>query len=216
MSQAPANATSRASPSLAQNRRAAQRGDLRRDARAIARSDGRGLNGSIGTPWEERLLRELELTINGETRRLAIEDTTSLLEALRNPLGLKAARFGCGAGQCGACAVTHRRRGRGRPASSRSATSTGKAITTLEGLGTAERPHPLQTAFLELQAGQCGYCLSGILVGAKALLDAQSRPQPRRDRRGARLAPLPLRRAQPDHGRGRAGRRARMRERAAA
>ena len=95
---------------------------------------------------------------------------------LRNELDLKAARFGCGAGQCGTCAViidgedvaACQRRGRQPRRAS--------AITTLEGIGTPERPHPLQTAFLELQAGQCGYCLSGILVGAKALLDRNPNP----------------------------------------
>ncbi|HET6969549.1 MAG TPA: 2Fe-2S iron-sulfur cluster-binding protein, partial [Phenylobacterium sp.] len=86
-------------------------------------------------------------------------------------LGVFGARFGCGLGQCGACAVMVD--GRVEAACTLSAASAeGRTVVTVEGLGTPERPHPLQAAFLELQAGQCGYCLSGILIGAKALLDA--------------------------------------------
>jgi nicotinate dehydrogenase subunit A len=121
------------------------------------------------------LQRDLELSINGETRRFAVEDTTSLLEVLRNTLGLKAARYGCGAGQCGACSVLVD--GEDRAACQIEVGNlAGKAIVTLEGIGTAARPHPLQTAFLELQAGQCGYCLAGIMVAAKALIDRNPDP----------------------------------------
>ena len=121
------------------------------------------------------MVREIGLTINGETRRLRIDETATLLEALRNHLELKAAKYGCGAGECGTCAVIVD--GEERPACQLEVGNLeGKAITTLEGIGTPERPHPLQTAFLELQAGQCGYCLAGILVGAKALIDANPRP----------------------------------------
>jgi nicotinate dehydrogenase subunit A len=106
---------------------------------------------------------------------LRIDDTASFLEALRNHLDLKAAKYGCGAGQCGTCAVIVD--GEERPACQLEVGNLeGKAIVTLEGIGTPERPHPLQTAFLELQAGQCGYCLAGILVGAKALLDHNPDP----------------------------------------
>jgi nicotinate dehydrogenase subunit A len=85
------------------------------------------------------------------------------------------ARYGCGVGQCGACAVLVD--GAEVMSCSRdAATVAGKAVVTVEGLGTPERPHPLQAAFLELQAGQCGYCLSGILIGAKALLDGNPDP----------------------------------------
>ena len=121
------------------------------------------------------MVRDIELTINGKARRLAIDDTASLLEALRNHLDLKAAKYGCGAGQCGTCAVIVA--GEELPACQLEVGNLeGKAIVTLEGIGTPERPHPLQTAFLELQAGQCGYCLAGILVGAKALLDHNPDP----------------------------------------
>jgi nicotinate dehydrogenase subunit A len=117
----------------------------------------------------------IELTLNGRPVRLEAKDDELLLDVLRERLALFGARFGCGAGQCGACAVLvdgevaaacHTEMG----------TLAGKSVTTVEGLGTPERPHPLQTALLELQAGQCGYCLSGILVGAKALLDRNPDP----------------------------------------
>ena len=121
------------------------------------------------------MVRDIELTINGETRRLAVDDTRTLLDVLRTELDLKAARFGCGAGQCGTCAVIID--GEDVAACQREVGNLeGNAITTLEGIGTAERPHPLQTAFIELQAGQCGYCLAGILVGAKALIDRNPNP----------------------------------------
>jgi len=121
------------------------------------------------------LIRNIQLTINGEGRSLRLDDTAILLDVLRNRLDLKAARFGCGAGQCGTCAVIVE--GEEHPACQLEVGNLeGKRITTLEGLGTAERPHPLQAAFIELQAGQCGYCLAGIIVGAKALLDHNPDP----------------------------------------
>ena len=121
------------------------------------------------------MLRTINLMINGERRSLRIDDTTTLLDALRNHLDLKAARFGCGAGQCGTCAVIVE--GEEHPACQLEIGNLeGKAVTTLEGIGTADRPHPLQSAFIELQAGQCGYCLAGIIVGSKALLDRNPDP----------------------------------------
>ena len=121
------------------------------------------------------MLRDLELRINGETRSLRVEDTATLLEVLRERLDLKGARYGCGAGQCGACSVLVD--GEDQAACQIEVGNlAGKAVMTLEGLGTPERPHPLQTAFLELQAGQCGFCLAGILVAAKGLLDRNSDP----------------------------------------
>lgn len=121
------------------------------------------------------MVRDIELLINGETRRLRAEDTASLLDVLRDQLGLRGARFGCGAGQCGSCAVLVD--GEDKAACQLAVGDlAGKAIVTLEGLGAPERPHPLQTAFLDLQAGQCGYCLAGVIVGAKALLDRNPDP----------------------------------------
>jgi nicotinate dehydrogenase subunit A len=121
------------------------------------------------------LVRDIELTINGEARRIHVDDTRTLLDVLRTELDLKAARFGCGAGQCGTCAVIVD--GEDVAACQREVGNLeGKAITTLEGNGAPDAPHPLQAAFLELQAGQCGYCLAGNLVGAKALLDRNPSP----------------------------------------
>jgi nicotinate dehydrogenase subunit A len=124
---------------------------------------------------EDGMTGAIDLTLNGKPARVEGEAGATLLEALRGDLGLMGARYGCGLGQCGACTVLVD----GRPANAcavEAASVAGKSVTTVEGLGTLERPHPLQTAFLELQAGQCGYCLSGILVSAKALLDANPDP----------------------------------------
>jgi len=117
----------------------------------------------------------IDFTLNGKPA--SVEAGGVLLDLLRGDLGLMGARFGCGLGQCGACTVLVD----GRPVNAcaiEAAAVAGKAVTTVEGLGTAERPHPLQSAFIELQAGQCGYCLTGILMSAKALLDRN--PQPSR------------------------------------
>ncbi|MFC3078578.1 (2Fe-2S)-binding protein [Phenylobacterium terrae] len=119
--------------------------------------------------------RKIELILNGETRSVEAEETASLLDVLRSDLGVSGARYGCGLGQCGACAVLVDGKEEAACLLAVEAAE-GKAVTTSEGLGSPERPHPLQAAFLELQAGQCGYCLSGILVGAKALLDRNPDP----------------------------------------
>src|SRR6516225_2087290 len=120
-------------------------------------------------------MADIALTVNGRSVRVAALETTPLLDVLRNQLELKGARYGCGLEQCGSCMVLLD----GEPiyACSREAgTATGGRITTIEGLGTAEKPHPLQQAFLDEQAGQCGYCLSGIIMRAKALLDHNPSP----------------------------------------
>ena len=117
----------------------------------------------------------IELDVNGRAVQVSVPDTTPLLDVLRNQLDLKGARYGCGLEQCGSCMVLLD----GEPiyACSREVgTAAGGRITTIEGLGTAEQPHPLQQAFLDEQAGQCGYCLSGIIVRAKALLDHNPSP----------------------------------------
>ena len=119
----------------------------------------------------------IALVVNGQAQEIDADPDAPLLAVLRNALDLKGARFGCGHEQCGACMVLID----GEPVYSCTrpvATVAGKGVTTVEGLGGAERPHPLQEAFLVEQAGQCGYCLSGILVSAKALLDRN--PQPSR------------------------------------
>jgi nicotinate dehydrogenase subunit A len=119
--------------------------------------------------------RRIDFTLNGQACGLEAEEATSLLDVLRSDLGLKGARFGCGVGECGACAVLLDGRVEAACSTPFEAVE-GRAVVTVEGLGAPERPHPLQAAFLELQAGQCGYCLSGILVGAKALLDRNPDP----------------------------------------
>ncbi len=120
-------------------------------------------------------MRELVLSVNGERRAVRADESASLLDVLRNQLRLTGAKFGCGAEQCGCCAVLVDGVERAACGVEVGAVE-GKAILTVEGLGTPERPHPLQVAFLELQAGQCGYCLAGILIGAKALIDANPSP----------------------------------------
>jgi nicotinate dehydrogenase subunit A len=117
----------------------------------------------------------MDLTVNGRTVSVTAGETTPLLDVLRNHLGLKGTRYGCGLEQCGTCMVLIE----GKPdySCAREVGSVaGHAVTTIEGLGTAENLHPLQRAFLEEQAGQCGYCLSGILMSAKALLDRNPSP----------------------------------------
>ena len=115
------------------------------------------------------------LVINDQPRETSSDGATPLLDVLRNEFGLMAARFGCGAEACGACMVQVDN------APTYACTQTvdtlaGRAVTTLEGLGGPGAPHPLQQAFLDEQAGQCGYCLSGIMISAKALLDRNPRP----------------------------------------
>ena len=117
----------------------------------------------------------IEITVNGRARQVRASATTPLLDVLRNHLDLKGSRYGCGLEQCGSCMVLID----GEPDFScvrEVGSVAGKTVMTIEGLGTADRPHPLQQAFLEEQAGQCGYCLSGILISAKALLDRNPAP----------------------------------------
>ena len=120
----------------------------------------------------------ISFTVNGNAASVAADGDTPLLDILRNHLGLVGTRFGCGLEQCGCCMVLID----GEPVKSCGkavSTVAGKSVQTIEGLGTPERPHPLQQAFLDEQAGQCGYCLSGILVSAKALLDRNPAPSRR-------------------------------------
>ena len=119
--------------------------------------------------------QKFTLRVNGTTRNVNVEPDTPLLYVLRNDLELNGPRFGCGLSQCGACTVLVE----GKP--TRSCVTTmvalgNKPVTTLEGLGTAAKPHPLQKAFIEEQAAQCGYCASGMIMTSKALLDRTPRP----------------------------------------
>jgi nicotinate dehydrogenase subunit A len=118
------------------------------------------------------------LTLNESAITVEADGDTPLLDVLRNDLGLKGTKFGCGLEQCGCCMVLID----GAPVKSCGralSTVAGRKVLTIEGLGTPERPHPLQTAFLDEQAGQCGYCLPGILITAKALLDKNPAPSRR-------------------------------------
>ena len=115
------------------------------------------------------------LTVNGSAVTVTADRDTPLLDILRNHLGLVGTKFGCGQEQCGCCMVLIDDRPE-KSCGKALSTVAGKAVTTIEGLGTQKRPHPLQQAFLDEQAGQCGYCLSGILISAKALLDRNSSP----------------------------------------
>jgi len=102
-------------------------------------------------------------------------EETPLLDVLRNELGLVGTRFGCGLEQCGCCMVLID--GAPEKCCTKPVWSVaGKQVVTVEGLGSSEHPHPLQQAFLDEQAGQCGYCLAGILISAKALLDKNPKP----------------------------------------
>ena len=115
------------------------------------------------------------LQVNGAAKSVSVEPDTPLLYILRNDLELNGPRFGCGLSQCGACTVLVD----GRPTRScvTAVSSLGaKKITTLEGLGSRDRLHPLQKAFIEEQAAQCGYCTNGMIMAAKALLDKTSKP----------------------------------------
>ena len=118
----------------------------------------------------------VNLTLNGQPRTLEVEDLgMPLLLVLRNDVGLHGPRFGCGLGQCGACTV-HVNGTSTRSCVTPVGTVSGKAVLTLEGLGTPERPHALQKAFIDEQAVQCGYCMNGMIMQAKALLDANPKP----------------------------------------
>ena len=115
-------------------------------------------------------------TVNGIPVSISLDnEETPLLDVLRNSLGLKGTRFGCGLEQCGCCMVLID--GAPEKCCTKPVWSVaGKEIVTVEGLGDVAHPHPLQQAFLDEQAGQCGYCLAGILISAKALLDKNPKP----------------------------------------
>ena len=120
-------------------------------------------------------MEPIGLNVNGKAVSVNADEQTPLLDVLRNHLGLTGTKFGCGLEQCGCCMVLvdgRPEKSCGKPLSA----VAGKEIVTIEGLGTPDHPHPLQAAFLDEQAGQCGYCLPGILISAKALLDRNPAP----------------------------------------
>ena len=120
-------------------------------------------------------MARISLKVNGKTRVVNTEPDTMLLYVLRGDLNLRGPKFGCGLSQCGACTVImdgNAVRSCATPVN----VARNRSITTLEGLGTAAPPHPQQKAFIEEQAGQCGYCLNGMIMTAKVLLDKNPRP----------------------------------------
>ena len=117
----------------------------------------------------------IKITVNGRAHEVTADDETPLLYVLRNETGCKGVRYGCGLGQCGTCTVIID----GKPVQSCDvpvSAVAGKSITTIEGIGSVDHPHPLQRAFVEEQAAQCGYCATGIIMSAKALLDVNASP----------------------------------------
>ena len=115
-------------------------------------------------------MAKISLRINGKNQTIDAEPDMPLLYALRNDLQLNGPKFGCGLGQCGACTVIVKGQ------AVRSCVTTvksveGSDITTLEGLGTPDKPHPIQQAFINERAAQCGFCLNGVIMTAKAFLD---------------------------------------------
>jgi nicotinate dehydrogenase subunit A len=120
-------------------------------------------------------MQPISLNVNGSAVTVTADGDVPLLDILRNHLGLIGTKFGCGQEQCGCCMVLVD----GKPEKSCGkslSTAVGREIVTIEGLSMPGRPHPLQQAFLDEQAGQCGYCLAGILISAKALLDHNPAP----------------------------------------
>jgi nicotinate dehydrogenase subunit A len=125
----------------------------------------------------------INIKVNGAMHSVPAEPDTPLLYVLRNDLGLNAAKFGCGLAQCGACTVLVD----GNPVRSCATpidTLGHSEITTLEGLGTIDHPHPLQAGFMAEQAAQCGYCVAGMIMSAKALLDRNPQPSEAEVRQG--------------------------------
>jgi nicotinate dehydrogenase subunit A len=115
-------------------------------------------------------MSSITLTVNSKPHTIDVDPATPLLYVLSDDLALRGPKFGCGLGQCGACTVIVKGRAMRSCVTPVSAVS-GAEVTTLEGLGTIERPHPIQKAFIDEEAAQCGFCLSGVILTAKALLD---------------------------------------------
>jgi nicotinate dehydrogenase subunit A len=117
----------------------------------------------------------ITLNVNGKSRTVNTDPTTPLLYVLRDDLELNGPRFGCGLAQCGACTVIMNGAAV-RSCSIAVSAVQGKSITTLEGLGSVEHPHVLQKAFIDEQAAQCGFCMNGIIMNAKVMLDKNPHP----------------------------------------
>jgi len=120
-------------------------------------------------------MKKLAFTLNGKHTTVSIEPDEPLLYVLRDRLGLDGPKFGCGLGQCGACTVMLNGTAI-RSCSYPAQAASGTAVTTVEGLGSEEHPHPVQQAFIAEQAAQCGYCTSGMIVSSTALLRKNPNP----------------------------------------
>ena len=123
-------------------------------------------------------MAQVSLRVNGTSHLVDTDLTTPLLYVLRNDLGLQGPKFGCGLGQCGACTVIMDGKAV-RSCSLPVASVRNRTITTLEGLGSVARPHPIQQAFITEQAAQCGMCMNGMIMSAKVLLDTNPAPSAR-------------------------------------
>src|SRR4029453_11935196 len=137
----------------------------------------------VATPKNRSPMRELptatiRIRVNGADHQVSAEPDTPLLLVLRNELSLNGPKFGCGLGKSGAC-TGHSDGAPRRSCVTAVSAVAGKEVVTLEGLGTPERPHPLQQAFIDEQAAQCGYCINGMIMRAAALLSRT--PHPSRD-----------------------------------
>jgi len=125
----------------------------------------------------------ISLKVNGASRSVNAEPDTPLLYVLRNDFELNGAKFGCGLSQCGACTVLVNGKAVRSCVTPISQVGEGE-VTTIEGLGTLDKLHPLQKAFIEEQAAQCGYCINGMVMAAKELLDRNPRPTEAQVREG--------------------------------
>jgi nicotinate dehydrogenase subunit A len=133
------------------------------------------LDAPLDPQYALAVVASITLHVNGSTHVVDLDPTTPLLYALSDDLALRGPKFGCGLGQCGACTVIingNAIRSCITPVQS----VAGAEITTLEGLGTPEKPHPLQQAFIDEQAVQCGFCLNAVILTAKAFLDKNPKP----------------------------------------
>ena len=120
-------------------------------------------------------MSKVKINVNGREHHLDVDDKTPLIYVLRNDLGLKGSKFGCGQEQCGACMVIVDGKAE-YSCSAPVATFENRAITTIEGIGTPPNLHPIQQAFITEGAAQCGFCIPGIIIAAKALLDSEPDP----------------------------------------
>jgi nicotinate dehydrogenase subunit A len=133
-------------------------------------------NAQRALPSSRRPAMAISLKVNGATRSVDADPDTPLLYVLRNDLELNGAKYGCGLTQCGACTVLVNGAAR-RSCVTPVGSIEGNEVTTLEGLGTLDKPHPLQKAFIDEQAAQCGYCASGMIMAAADLLNRNPQPQ---------------------------------------